>query len=80
MVRGPPSRGATLARMTTSGSSHGYRFIGWVGTHRLVTRLHPAAFRLMKGRGPFGRRLGMELVIVHTTGRTSGRAIDEPRA
>jgi deazaflavin-dependent oxidoreductase (nitroreductase family) len=78
MVRGRPARGATLARMTTRRSSRSYRFIGWVGTRRLVTRLHPYAFRLAKGRGPFGRLLGMEFVIVHTTGRTSGRAIDVP--
>ena len=64
--------------MTTRRSSRSYRFIGWVGTRRLVTRLHPYAFRVTGGRGPFGRLLGMEFVIVHTTGRVSGRAIDVP--
>ena len=78
MVRGPPSRGATLARMTTRRSSRSYRFIGWVGTRRLVTRLHPPLFRLTGGRGPLGRLLGMEFVIVHTTGRVTGRTIDIP--
>jgi len=69
---------ATLRPMVTRRSSRSYRLIGWVGTRRLVTRLHPVAFRVTKGRGPFGRLLGMEFVIVHTTGRTSGRAIDVP--
>ncbi len=64
--------------MTTRRSSRTYRLIGWVGTRRLVTRLHPVAFRVTRGRGPFGRLLGMEFVIVHTTGRRSGRAIDVP--
>ena len=64
--------------MVTRRSSRSYRFIGWVGTRRLVTRLHPPLLRLTNGRGPFGRLLGMEFVIVHTTGRTSGRAIDVP--
>jgi deazaflavin-dependent oxidoreductase (nitroreductase family) len=64
--------------MTTRRSSRTYRLIGWVGTRRLVTRLHPVAFRVTGGHGPFGRLLGMEFVIVHTTGRVSGRAIDVP--
>ena len=40
--------------MTTRRSSRTCRFIGWVGTRRLVTRLHPVAFRSTDGRGPFG--------------------------
>jgi deazaflavin-dependent oxidoreductase (nitroreductase family) len=64
--------------MTTRRSPRSYRFIGWVGTRRLVTRLHPIAYRVTKGRGPLGHLLGMEFVIVHTTGRVSGRTIDVP--
>ena len=53
-----------------------YRLIGIVGRSRLVTRLHPIAYRLTGGRGPIGRVLGLEMVVLTTTGRRSGR----PRA
>src|SRR5262245_6308232 len=64
--------------MVTRRSSRSYRLIGWVGTRRLTTRLHPVAFRLTKGRGPFSRMFGMEIVVVRTTGRVSGRTIEVP--
>ena len=65
--------------MTTRRSARVYRLVGAVGTSRLVTRLHPVAYRLTGGRGPFiGEALGMRQVILGTTGRTSGRRIDVP--
>ena len=64
--------------MTTRRSPRSYRFIGAVGTNRLVTRLHPVVYRLMRGRGPISRMLGMQLVVLETTGRVSGRRIDVP--
>ena len=64
--------------MVTRRSSRSYRVIGWVGTRRLTTRLHPVAFRLTNGRGPFSRMFGMEIVVVRTTGRVSGRTIEVP--
>ena len=64
--------------MATRRSPRSYRFIGAVGTNRLVTRLHPIAYRVMRGRGPISHLLGMQLVILHTTGRVSGRAIEVP--
>lgn len=50
-----------------------YRLIGAVGTSRLVTRLHPVAYRLLGGAGPLGRNFGVRNVILTTTGRRSGR-------
>jgi deazaflavin-dependent oxidoreductase (nitroreductase family) len=65
--------------MTTRRSARVYRLIGAVGTSRLVTRLHPVAYRITGGRGPWiGEALGMRQVIVGTTGRTSGRRIEVP--
>jgi deazaflavin-dependent oxidoreductase (nitroreductase family) len=65
--------------MTTRRSARVYRLIGAVGTNRLVTRLHPVAYRVTGGRGPWiGEALGMRQVILETTGRTSGRRIDVP--
>ena len=64
--------------MATRRSPRSYRFIGAVGTNRLVTRFHPIAYRVTRGHGPIGRLLGMRMVIVHTRGRLSGRAIEVP--
>lgn len=65
--------------MTTRRSDRVYRLVGAVGTSRLVTRLHPVAYRVTGGRGPWiGEALGMRQVILGTTGRTSGRRIDVP--
>jgi deazaflavin-dependent oxidoreductase (nitroreductase family) len=55
-----------------------YRAIGVVGTSRLVTRLHPQAYRLTGGRGPIGRTFGVQNVIVTLTGRRTGRSRDVP--
>ena len=55
-----------------------YRLIGIVGRSRLVTRLHPVAYRLVGGRGPVGRVLGVEMVVLTTTGRRSGRPREAP--
>jgi deazaflavin-dependent oxidoreductase (nitroreductase family) len=59
--------------MATRRSSRFYWLIGAIGTNRLVTRVHPVAYRLAGGRGPFGRNLGVRNVIVETVGRRSGR-------
>jgi deazaflavin-dependent oxidoreductase (nitroreductase family) len=53
-----------------------YRVVGYAGRSRLVTRLHPVLYRLTGGRGPIGRVLGLEMVVLTTTGRRSG----QPRA
>ena len=44
-----------------------YRVIGFVGTSRVVTRLHPHVYRLTGGRGPIGRNFGVQNVIVTMT-------------
>jgi F420H(2)-dependent quinone reductase len=64
--------------MATRRSSRFYWLIGAVGTSRLVTRLHPIAYRLTGGRGPVGRNLGVRNVIVETVGRRSGRVREIP--
>lgn len=55
-----------------------YRLIGMVGTSRVVTRLHPVAYRLTGGRGLVGRNLGVRNVIVVTVGRRTGRTREIP--
>jgi deazaflavin-dependent oxidoreductase (nitroreductase family) len=55
-----------------------YRVIGFVGTSRIVTRLHPHVYRLTGGRGPIGRNFGVQNAVVTTTGRTSGRIREVP--
>ena len=76
MVRG---RRATLRLlMVTRHSAAFYRLIGIIGTSRLVTRLHPVAYRLTGGRWITGRNLGVLNVIVVTTGRRSGRVREIP--
>jgi deazaflavin-dependent oxidoreductase (nitroreductase family) len=55
-----------------------YRLIGIVGRSRVVTRLHPIAYRLTGGRGPIGRMMGLRMVVLTTTGRTSGQPRDAP--
>jgi deazaflavin-dependent oxidoreductase (nitroreductase family) len=75
MVRG--SR-ATLRPMTTRHSAAFYRFIGIIGTSRVVSRLHPHLYRLTGGRWLFGRNLGVLNVIVITTGRKTGKRREIP--
>ncbi len=55
-----------------------YRVIGFVGTSRPVTRLHPHVYRLTGGRGPIGRNFGVQNVIVTMTGRRSGKSREVP--
>ena len=55
-----------------------YRLIGIVGRSRFVTRLHPTVYRLTEGRGPIGRVLGLQMVVLTTTGRRSGQPRDAP--
>lgn len=50
-----------------------YRLIGIVGTSRVVTALHPVAYRMLGGAGPLGRNFGMRNVILTTRGRRSGK-------
>lgn len=55
-----------------------YRCIAAFGTSRVVTRLHPIAYRLTGGRGPIGRNLGVTNVVLSVTGRRSGRVREVP--
>jgi deazaflavin-dependent oxidoreductase (nitroreductase family) len=55
-----------------------YRAIGIVGTSRVVTRLHPVAYRATGGRGFIGRNFGVQNVIVTITGRRSGKPREVP--
>jgi deazaflavin-dependent oxidoreductase (nitroreductase family) len=64
--------------MATRRSSRFYWLIGAIGTNRLVTRIHPVAYRLARGRGPLGRNLGVRNVIVETVGRRSGTVREIP--
>ena len=75
MVRGPR---ATLRPMTTRHSARLYGFIGWLGNTRVITRIHPYAYRLAGGRWFTGRNLGVLHVVLTTTGRQSGRPRDVP--
>jgi deazaflavin-dependent oxidoreductase (nitroreductase family) len=73
-------RGGALpcASMTTRRSARFYRLIGWIGTSRPITRLHPRVYRLTGGRWFVGRNLGVLNVIVVTTGRRTGRRREIP--
>jgi deazaflavin-dependent oxidoreductase (nitroreductase family) len=55
-----------------------YRLIGIVGRSRFVTRSHPVIYRLTGGRGPVGHVLGVQMVVLTTTGRRSGQPRDAP--
>jgi deazaflavin-dependent oxidoreductase (nitroreductase family) len=55
-----------------------YRVIGFVGTSRPVTRIHPVVYRLTGGRWLVGRNFGVQNVIVTMTGRSSGKVRDIP--
>jgi len=55
-----------------------YWLIGAVGTSRIVTRLHPVAYRWFGSAGPIGRSFGMRSVVLTTIGRRSGTAREVP--
>jgi deazaflavin-dependent oxidoreductase (nitroreductase family) len=55
-----------------------YRFIGIVGTNRILTRIHPIAYRLAGGRSFIGRSFGMLNVVLVETGRRTGRTREIP--
>ena len=49
-----------------------YRAIGWFSTTRFDRALHPFLYRLANGRGPTGRVLRSDSILLTTTGRTTG--------
>ena len=55
-----------------------YRLIGVVGTSRVVTRLHPVAYRWFGSAGPIGRSFGIRSVVLTTIGSRSGIAREVP--
>jgi deazaflavin-dependent oxidoreductase (nitroreductase family) len=64
--------------MTTRHSERFYAWIGAIGTSRLVTRIHPVAYRITGGRWIVGRNLGITNVVLATTGRHTGRTREVP--
>lgn len=76
MVRG--WRATLRLLMVKRHSAAFYRLVGIIGTSRVVTRLHPVAYRLAGGRWITGRNLGVLNVIVETTGRRTGRVREIP--
>lgn len=63
--------------MATRRSPRFYRFLGWVGTSRVVTRLHPIVYRLSGGR-LFTRVVGVTNVVLEATGARSGKPRPTP--
>jgi len=55
-----------------------YRLIGIVGTSRIVTALHPVAYRLFGGAGVLGSQFGVRNVILATVGHRTGRIREVP--
>ena len=64
--------------MTTRRSPRFYRLVGAFATTRLVTRVHPVLYRRLGARGILGRNLGVQNVIVETTGWKTGKAREAP--
>jgi F420H(2)-dependent quinone reductase len=64
--------------MVTRRAAAFYRVVGFVGTSRVITRLHPVVYRATGGRGLVGRNLGVLNVIVEITGRRSGKVREVP--
>ena len=54
-----------------------YRFFGTLANTRVVTRLHPMAYKATGGRWLIGRNLGLNVVLM-TTGRQSGQVREAP--
>ena len=73
-------RGGALpcAPMTMRRSERLSWLIGRIGTNRMITRLHPPAYRLTGGRWPVGRNFGVLNVIVITVGAKTGRRREVP--
>ena len=55
-----------------------YWLIGAVGTSRVVTRLHPVAYRWFGSAGPIGRSFGIRSVVLTTVGSRSGLPREVP--
>jgi F420H(2)-dependent quinone reductase len=55
-----------------------YRVIGLIGNSRIVSRLHPVAYRRFGGAGVLGRNLGVLNVILTTTGHRTGKRREVP--
>ena len=54
-----------------------YRFFGTLANTRVVTRLHPMAYKVTGGRWLIGRNFGLNVVLV-MTGRQSGQVREAP--
>lgn len=70
-----PGRRATLRPVAVRLSRRTYLAIGLVLTHPRFHPIHRRLYRWSGGRGPLSRALGMDMILVTTTGRKSG----EPR-
>jgi F420H(2)-dependent quinone reductase len=55
-----------------------YLAIGAFLTNRVVTVVHRGVYRATGGRGPLARALGMDMILVTTRGRRSGRVRTVP--
>jgi F420H(2)-dependent quinone reductase len=51
----------------------GYRIIGWVLTQSWFHPIHRRLYRRAGGRGILGRALGVDMVLLTTNGRRTGR-------
>ena len=71
MVRGPTS---TLSGVATVLPRRVYLAIGLVLTHPWFHPIHRRLFALTGGRGPVGRALGMDMILVRMRGRRTGEA------
>jgi deazaflavin-dependent oxidoreductase (nitroreductase family) len=69
MVRGPTARLSDVAAVLPR---RVYLAIGLVLTHPWFHPLHRRLYRWTGGRGPVGRALGMDMVLVRMRGRRSG--------
>ncbi len=58
--------------MATPLPRRAYLAIGVFLTNRVVTLAHRAAYRVLGGRGPLARALGMDMILVTAHGRRSG--------